>query len=293
MDRRAFISVLGGSILAGPLAGETQHPPKVARIGILGAVSPDGAPHTNSLRVGFRELGYVEGQNIVSDWRWALGDAKRFPDLAAELVRLNVDVIVADNDPAIAAAQRATKTIPIVMVIATDPVRLGFVKSLARPGGNITGLSFQGTELGGKRLELLKETLPNLTRVAQLWDPSEATRIEGVKETEAAGKTLKMEIRRVGAPTSRDLEGAFATMARENVGAVAIGGSSMIYPNRQRIAELAVRHRLPTVCGARGYAEAGCLIAYGADFADMFRRAAVYVDISKHVGRVKGERVHV
>jgi putative tryptophan/tyrosine transport system substrate-binding protein len=159
--------VLAFSVFVAPLTGEAQLRAKVPRIGVLGAASPESAPHTDALRQGLRELGYVEGQNMVSEWRWARGDPKRFSVLAGELVQLAVDVIVADNNPAIAAAQKATGTIPIVMVISTDPVGLGFVASLARPGGNITGLSFEGVE-HSKRLQLLKEAAPNVSKIAIL-----------------------------------------------------------------------------------------------------------------------------
>jgi ABC-type uncharacterized transport system substrate-binding protein len=177
MDRRAFIAMVGGSILAAPLTGQAQQQPKIARIGMLGAQAL-GPDVDDAFRDGLRQFGYVEGKNISIEWRRVQASAERLPELAADLVRLKVEVIVAANNPAVAAAQKATTTIPIVMVLSTDPVHLGFVTSLARPAGNITGLTLQTPELAGKRLELLKDAVPNLTRVAILWDPTEPDVIE-------------------------------------------------------------------------------------------------------------------
>jgi putative ABC transport system substrate-binding protein len=277
MNRRVFLCGLTLGTLVARLAGEAQPVGKVPRIGVLGAASPEWAPHTDALRQGLRELGYVEGQNITSEWRWARGDPKRFLEIAAELVRLNVDVIVADNNPAIAAAQKATRTIPIVMVVATDPVGLGFVASLARPGGNITGLSFQSVE-PGKRLQLLRETVPNLSKIAILSDLTEPGRRESMLAQQTAAMELGLQVQSVQARSAGELDSAFTTMTRNGVGGVVIGGSTMQYIHRARIGELAVRSRLPTVCAAKGYAEAGCLISYNASFGDLFRRAAAYVD---------------
>lgn len=250
---------------------------KTPRIGVLGALSPEQAPHTAALREGLRELGYVEGQSIISEWRWAHADQRRFRDLAEELVRLNVAVLVADNNPAIVAAQKATRTIPIVMVIATDPVGMGFVASLARPGGNTTGLSFQSVE-PDKHLQLLKEVVPHLARVAYVWDPTEPGRREGLVKAEAAAKSAGVPLHPVPTPSPDDLEPAFAVANRLRVAAVWLAGGSMHYAHRARIAELAILSRLPMYCLAPGYAEAGCLISYNASFSDQFRRAALYVD---------------
>jgi putative ABC transport system substrate-binding protein len=274
---RLIVALAVGGFAA-PLWAEAQQPKKIPRIGVLGAVSPERAPHTSALREGLRELGYVEKQNIISEWRWAEGDPRRFPGLAAELVRLNVDVIVADNNPAIAAAQKATKAIPIVMVIATDPVDLGFVASLARPGGNITGLSFLGVDLVGKRQQLLREIVPKLSKLAFLWDPSEPGRREAVREGEVVARGLGLQLQPVEVRSPDDLDNAFATMAKGGVDAVVVGGSTMTFIHRGRIAELAVRRGLPTVCAAKQFAEAGCLVSYSASFSDLFRRAAYFVD---------------
>ena len=268
--------LVGG--FAAPPAGKAQQPAKVPRIGVLGAVSPEGAPHTLALRDGLRELGYAEGQNLVSEWRWAHGDPARFPNLAAELVRLNVDVIVADNNPAIAAAQKATKTIPIVMVIATDPVGLRFVSSLARPGGNITGLSFLGTDLVGKRQQLLKEISPTVSKLAMLWNPTEPGRHDAVREGQTVANSLGLQLHLVELRSARDVDTAFSTMTKLRADAVVVGGGTMMFTHKKQIAELALKHGLPTVCGSREYVEAGCLVAYSPSFSDQFRRAAYFVD---------------
>jgi ABC-type uncharacterized transport system substrate-binding protein len=235
-------------LLAATLDVEAQQLPKTPRIGVLEA-SPgfDSAFHE-----GLRQFGYVEGKNIVIEWRWARARAERFPELAGELVRLKVDVIVATNNPAVAAAQRATKTIPIVMVIVTDPLRLGFVASLARPAGNITGLTIQTPDLAGKRLQLLKEAVPHLTRVAILWDPTEPGRRELVQETEAASPGLGLQLQTVAVRSASEVGSALTAMIRDNVGAVLVYGSSMLYAHRATIAELAAKSRLLTMCpGAR------------------------------------------
>jgi putative ABC transport system substrate-binding protein len=262
------------AILSWAAIAEAQRIPK---IGVLGAVSPEKAPHTAALREGLRELGYVEGQTIISEWRWAQADPSRFPGLAAELVRLNVEVIVADNNPAIAAAQKATQTIPIVMVIATDPVGLGFVDSLARPGGNTTGLSYQGPD-AGKQLQLLKEAVPALSRVALLWDPTEPGRREAMQRAEAAIRESGAQALPVQARSAGELEDAFKEMTRGRAQGMLMHGSSMTFAHRARIGELMVSSRLPAICGAQGYVEAGCLISYSATFRDLFRRAATFVD---------------
>jgi len=272
----ALIVTLG--VLLAPLAADAQPPGKVPRIGVLTGLSPKGSPWIYGLREGLRGFGYLEGQNIALEWRWTHGKAERFPDLAAELVRLKVDVIVATNNPAIHAAQRATRTIPIVMVIATDPVGLGFVASLARPGGNITGLSVQSRETGGKRLELLKEAVPNVSRVAVLWDPTEPGRRDQVGEVEVAARALGVQVQLVEARSPSELDSAFAAMTREGAGAVYVQGSTMPFVHRARIAELAAKRRLPAMCLAREYVEAGCLMSYSTSFSDQARRATYFVD---------------
>jgi putative ABC transport system substrate-binding protein len=276
ISRRAFVCTLTGGLLAAPRAAEAQQLSKIPRIGVLEAnrLLDSG----NAFHDGLRQFGYVEGRNIAIEWRWAGESAERFPELAAELVRLKVEVIVATNNPAVAAAQKATTTIPVVMVLATDPVRLGFVSSLARPGGNITGLTIQTPELAGKRLQLLKETVPNLTRVAVLWDPTEPGRRQLVKEAELAASTLGLQIHTLPARDAREVRGAFTAMTKERVGAVLVYGSSLLAAQRAAIADLAVKNRLPTMCVAQEWMDAGFVMSYGASLNDMYRRAPYFVD---------------
>jgi putative ABC transport system substrate-binding protein len=259
-----------------PLAVEAQPAGKVWRIGILAGPEP-GRPRWVPFREGLRGLGYVEGQNIVLEWRSSGGSAERFPALAAELVRLKVDVIVAGDNPAIAAAQRATGTIPIVMVAAQDPVASGFARSLARPGGNLTGLTTQGTDLQGKVLQLLKEALPPTSRLAILWVPTEPGRDVQAKEAEVAARALGLHARLVEIRNPNELDRAFATMAREKLDAVQIHASQMTFVHRARIAELAVKNRLPSIGPAPWYVEAGGLLGYGGKDSDRYDRAAHYV----------------
>jgi putative ABC transport system substrate-binding protein len=280
MRHRAIglILTLALGILAAPLAAEAQQPGKVPRIGVLTSDSPEASPYADAIRQGLRELGYVEGQSIAIEWRWARGKLERYPDFAAEIVRLKVDVIVAGSNSAILAAQKATRTIPIVMVIATDPIGTGFVASLARPGGNITGLTSQSLETAAKRMQLLKEAVPDLSRVAILWDPTEPGRRDQVREAEVAARALGVPVQLVEARSPGELDGTFAAIARKGAGAVYVQGSTMPFVHRARIAELAARHRLPAMCGIRIYVEAGCLISYNTSFTDLYRRAAYFVD---------------
>ena len=225
-----------------------------------------------------RELGYVEGQNIVIEWRFAGGKTEQFPDLAAELVRLKVDVIVAPINPAIAAAQSATSAIPVVMVLASDPVGHGFVASLSRPGGNITGLTSQITELHAKLPQLLKEVVPNLSRVAVLWDPSEPGRRDEARAAEVGARALGVQPQLFEVRSPSDLDNAFAAMTRDGVGAVLVGPSTMITAHQARLAELAIKSRLPTMSVSRFNVEAGCLMSYSADILNLFQRTAYFVD---------------
>ena len=251
-----------------------QQVAKGPRIGVLDA-SPG---FEDAFHDGLRQFGYVEGKTITIEWRRAHAKAERFPELAAELVRLKVDVIVAANNPAVAAAQKATKTIPIVMVLVTDPVRLGFVASLARPAGNITGLTIQAPDLAGKRLQLLKEAVPNLTRVAVLWDPTEPGRRELVKETELAAPRLGLLLQAFEVRSPSEISNVFTTMTREGVGAVLVYGSSMLYAHRAKIVDLAVKNHLPTMGAAPEWMDAGFVMSYSPSLNDMYRRAPYFVD---------------
>jgi len=211
--RAALSAALGLAILAGPLVGEAQQPGRVPRIGVLASRSPEQPGPSEGLHEGLRDLGYVDGRNVTVAWQWARSDERKFPGLAAELVRLDVDVIVAANNAAVDAAHKATRTIPIVMVLAEDPVASKFVASLARPGGNITGFSSQWAELFGKRLQLLKEAAPQISRVAVLWDPTFGTGDWLIRETKgAAPKALGMRLQLVELRRRGDLEDSFAAM---------------------------------------------------------------------------------
>jgi ABC-type uncharacterized transport system substrate-binding protein len=276
MDRRAFIAMVGGSILAAPLVPVAQTG-RSLRIGLLWPGAEDAAPFIGAFQHGLRELGN-KGQDAALEIRKADGRPERLPGLAAELVRLKVNLILAQSNPAIAAAQKATTSIPIVMLSASDPIALGFVASLARPGGNITGLSIQTLDTVGKRLQLLKEAVPNLSRIAALWDPDFVGGRELSRAAEAAAPGLGLQLQLVAARGPGELDGAFAAMRRDRAGAVVVLGSPMLFAHRIRIAELAVKHRLPTVCAVREYAEAGCLIGYGPSLIDQYGRAAYFVD---------------
>ena len=276
MERRAFITIVGGSILAASFAVEAQQTGNVWRIGVLSA-SPADAPRWKPFHDSLRGLGYVEGQNMAFEWRSSGGKAERFPDLAADLARLQVDVIVALDNPAIAASQKATKTIPIVMVLAQDPIASGFARSLAQPGGNITGLSVQGTELQGKIMQILREAIPAASRVGILWVPTEPGRELLAKEAETAARALGLEPRLVEARDPAELERGLATMAREKLDAVQIQPSQLTFAHRARIAELAMKYRLPSIAQAAWWGEAGGLLVYSVKDSDQYDRAAHYV----------------
>jgi len=277
MDRRAFIRRLAEAAMLSPMAAAADTPAKARRIGLLMSTTPVAASHiVAAFADGLRELGHVEGQNVVFEYRWAEGKPERFAELAADLVRQKVEVIVASSQAPALAAQRATKTIPIVMVNATDPVEVGLVASLGRPGGNVTGLSQQLTpEIRAKQLQLLKEALPKISRVAMLRSP---TTTVGLREYEAAGQALELRIQFVEVRGADDLGRAFATMARDRVDALLVPGDILLFTERQRVAELARQHRLPGIYSLREFTEAGGLMSYSARISEQFRRAAVYVD---------------
>ena len=270
-------SVVAVLSFALPLAAEAQGG-KVPRIGVLfAAPGAPGALLIGEFRQGLRELGYVEGQNVSLEIR-SSDERPELQGLAAELVRLKVDVILATGNTAIDAAQKATTSIPIVMTSASDPVASGFVASLARPEGNITGLTLQSRDLGGKRLQLLKEAVPKLSRVAVLWDTGFPGGRQLITEAEAAAPVLEVQLHLVGVSSAGGLDGAFAAVTRNRAGALLIAGSPMLFSNAARIANLAVTHRLPTMCAVREYVEAGCLMSYSTSFLDQLRRAAYFVD---------------
>ena len=267
-------------MLTVPLAVGAQPAGKVYRVGLLGnkASDPAEAHLWQALRLGLRERGWVEGGNMLIEYRWAEGNFARLPELAADLVRLKVDLIVARSSIWVQAAKEATTSIPIVFVVHADPVGLGHVASLAKPGGNITGLSEVGQDTEAKRLELLKTTDPRIRRVAVLWHPDTPAHPPRVKAVEEAGRTLRLQLQVVGARTGAELEGAFSSMVRERAQAVLVLASAFVLAERQRMAELAMRHRLPTMFLQREPVEAGGLMSYGPDQADLYRRGAIYVD---------------
>ena len=281
MDRREFLGTIAGGLLAVPLAAEAQPATKTSRIGYLSptfASEPDNRRRLGALREGLRDLGYVEGQNITIESRWAEGEYGRLPDLAAELVNLKVDVIVTYAPPAIQAAKQATGTIPIVMAGIIDPVATGFVASLARPGGNITGLSLMAPELVGKQLEILKQAIRKVTRVAVLGNPANAGTSPQLRHAQEAARALKVRLQLLEARGPHDLESAFAKMTKEGAGAVVVLVDAMLIDQRTRVADLAAKHRLPSIYGLIEFVEAGGLIFYGANDASRFRRAAMFVD---------------
>jgi len=294
MSSRTLVIVV--LLLAVAVAGppvDGQQAPKIARIGFLFPSTP-GTAGLEAFRQGLRELGYVEGKTFVLELRYGEARAERFPELARELVALKVDVIVTFTDVAIAAVKRETQTIPIVMGNSSDPVGTGFVASLARPGGNVTGLTNISAELSGKRLELLREVVPGLSRVAFLWNPDVRGAVLDYKETEGAARSLGLKLQSVEVSRAEDLDRAFSAVTNPRAQALVLpAGNPVGFVNRDQIASFAQRNRLPSIYAQREYVDAGGLMSYGPSNPDMRRRAAIYVDISKHVGRVKSACVLV
>jgi putative tryptophan/tyrosine transport system substrate-binding protein len=275
MKRRAFITLLGGAA-AWPLAARAQQA-KRPIIGILGTATPSTwSPWTAALAQRLRELGWIEGRNVTIEVRWADGRTERFAEIAAEFVRLRVDVILTSG-AAIAAAREATSVIPIVFTLARDPVASGVVTSLARPGGNVTGLSAQSTELVGKRLELLREIIPSLRQLAVMYNTSNPNVALEAREVQAAARTLDLQVAIFEIRRGEDIAGAFEKL-RDRADALYIAADPLVIANRIRINTLALATRLPTMFGQREHVDAGGLIAYGADNADQFRRAGDLVD---------------
>jgi putative ABC transport system substrate-binding protein len=274
----AFLLVFG--LLAAPLVAEAQPAAKVPRVGFLsGSSQGDTSPAGEAFRDGLRALGYVEGRNIVFEYRYAQGRLDRYPDLAAELVRLPVDVIVAPGTAAALAAHKATATIPIVTALAGNPVGDGLIKSFARPGGNVTGLSMSVDQgMGGKLLELLKEAVPTVSRVAVLWNPLTAPHGPMLRSTESAARALGLTLQPVDARRPDEIDRAFAAMSRARADALLILVDPMFSALRVRIAELAAKGRLPSIAGLADHVQAGGLLCYGPNQSDLFRRAATYVD---------------
>jgi putative ABC transport system substrate-binding protein len=277
MKRREFITLLGGAAAAWPVAARAQQTRAV--IGLLDPRSPDGlADRLRGFRQGLKETGFVEGESIAIEYRWADNQMDRLSALAADLVRRRVAVIAVPGGPdAARAAKAATATIPIVFVVAVDPVSLGLVASLARPGGNLTGINFFGGELTAKRLELLRMLVPGATRVAVLVNPANPTMTESTsREVEPAGRSMGLQIRVLNASTSREINAAFATFVDERPDAVLVGDDPFFNGRRVQLVHLATRYAVPASYVAREFAEVGGLMTYGASISDAWRQAGVY-----------------
>ena len=281
MRRRTFLATVSGGLLAAPLAAESQQAGKVWRVGYFGLNSArDIQGLLEQFRAGLRERGWKEGENLVIEYRWAEGKIGRVPTLAEDIVRAGVDVIVTPTEPTILPVSRVTATIPIVMVAAADPVGGRLIRSLARPGGNITGLVTYSPELGPKRLELLREAVPRLSRVAILWNGDNPAKLREVVDTADAARQLGITVERIpvrGDPP--DLHGAFSIMQRRQIQATIVLGDAYIFGHRQAIATLAASGRVPTMWELRALLDTtGALMSYGADLNELFRRSATYVD---------------
>jgi len=267
-------------ILAASLAVSAQQQPKIAKIGWLNSASPAASVHlVEAFKKGLRELGHVEGKTFVLELRNADARFERLPDLARELISLKVDVIVVAGDPAIAAAKQQTQTIPIVMAVSSDPLGTGFVSSLARPGGNVTGLSNIAPQLSGKRLELLKEAVPGLTRVAFLWNPDVRGALLDYNQAEGAARSLRLQLQSFEAARAADLDRAFSAIMQQHAQALIVASPNPVtFSNRSQIVSFALRNRLPSMYANRDYVDAGGLISYGPNAPDLVRRAATFVD---------------
>ena len=281
MSNNIYIIVLSAMLSALCVSAEAQQPKKVPRIGYVSATDPvDESSRAEAIRLALRELGYIEGQNIAFEYRYAEGKQDRYPELAAELVRLKVDIIVVAGVPPIRAVKNATRTIPIVMSgLAADPVEAGFVESLARPGGNITGLTTLSRELGGKRLELLKEAVPKLARVAVLYEPAIPPSVREVKEVlPVAARALKLTLQPWEIRAADGFEKVFATLNKQRPDGLYVLGGPLMNANQKRTVGFALKSRLPSMYYNREGVVAGGLMYYGADEADIYRRVAYYVD---------------
>ena len=279
MRRIGLAVVLAVSLLA-PLAAGAQQAVKTAKIGALFGLTPvAAAPNLEALKKGLRDLGHVEGRTFVLLPRYGEARAERMPELARELVSLKVDVIVVGSDPGAVAARRETQTIPIVMAVSTDPVGTGFVASLARPGGNVTGLTNIAPELSGKRVELLREALPAVSRVAFLWNPDVRGALFDYKETEGAARSLRVSLQSVEVARAEDLDRGLVSLTDQRAQALIVQGPNpVLFSNRSTIVNFAEKNRLPSLYPAREYVVAGGLMSYGPSTTDSFRRAATYVD---------------
>ena len=278
LKRREFITLLGGAAAAWPLAARAQQP-AMPVIGFLDRRSPDAlADRLRAFRQGLKDTGYVEGENVAIEYRWAENQLDRLPVLAAELARRPVTVIVASGGAAVGLRVKATTTtIPIVFLAAEDPVRLGLVASLARPGGNLTGINFFSTELVAKRLELLRELVPAAARIAVLVNPANATNTETtLRDVEPAARAMGQQIQVFNASTGREIDGAFKTLVRERPDALFVGGDAFFDSRRVQLVQLATHYHLPATYSGREYAEVGGLMSYGSDITNAYRQVGIY-----------------
>ena len=280
MTKKILVWLLTIFFLATVSPADAQQPKKIAKVGFVLASTPAAAAHNvEAFRQGMRELGYVEGKTFVLELRYGEARAERIVEFARELVGLKMDVIVASTDVAIAAVKRETQTIPIVMAISSDPVGTGFVASLARPGGNVTGNSTISPELSGKRLELLREVVPGLSRVAFLWNPDVRGAVLDYKETEGAAGSLHLQLQSVEVVRAEDLDRAFSAVTKDRAQALIMPAANPVgFTARGQIASFAQKNRVPSIYAQREYVDAGGLMSYGPNTPDMFRRAATYVD---------------
>ena len=283
MTRRTFVYGLAAMVVCLGSSGQlspvdAQQPGSPRRLGFLLVLFSPKSKEAQAFRQGLRDAGYAEGRDVVIEWRFASGDYARVPELVADLVQRKVDLIVVDSTVGAGAAKRATSTIPIVMATIADPVGSDLVASLAHPGGNVTGLSMMTTDLSAKRLQLLKEAIPRLTRVAVLWNPDTPYHPKVVEEIKAVAPSLSIELSFVGARTSEEIGPAFSAVRRAHAQALYVIIDPHFFNHRRTLLALASKARLPVIYGERNFADAGALMSYGPNFGDMFRRAAGYVD---------------
>jgi putative ABC transport system substrate-binding protein len=276
-DRRRFVTGLG-LLLASPLVAQAQPAGKVPRVGFLFYGSPGPSREVDAFRQGLRELSYIEGQNIAIEYRFASGQVERLPRLAAELVRLKVDVIVAPSTAAALAAKQATSTIPIVFAVVADAVGAGLIANFARPGGNITGLTSSSAELGGKRLGLLKQVAPKASRVAVLYNPADRSNVLVLKQLQESVPTLGLTLQPLEVREPGEFEGAFFAMTRERAHAMFGAAGALTNEHNKVLVDLAAKHRIPAMWGHRQFVDAGALMSYAVNLYDQNRQAAVYVD---------------
>ena len=270
--------VLVLSLTLAPLAAEAQPAGKLPRVGFLLGFSPGPSPEVDAFQRGLRELGYIEGRNIAIDYRYAHGQVERLPELAAELVRLNPDVIVAPYTPPALAAKHATSTIPIVFAVVADAVGAGLIVNLARPGGNITGLTSTGAELGGKRLELIKQVIPKASRVAVLYNPADRSNVLAFEQLQEAAPNLRLILQPLAVREPGQFEAAFSAMTREHANAMIVAPGVLTDEHKELLVSHAAKRRMPAMWGHRHFVDAGGLMSYAVNFSDQIRQSAVYVD---------------